>query len=95
LSFDGLWYGRYDGELRGTINGNTLTWGNGADSGVTYDSGNIHLGPFVGQITSEGLINWDDGDIWINYDFQAPTTRNLFQKLHLFHLNLEYNSNIC
>jgi len=75
LSYDGVWHGFYDGELRGTIKGNILTWGNGVDSGLTYESGDIHLGPFVGQISSEDyMIYWNDADIWINYDFQAPTT---------------------
>jgi len=73
VSYDGEWYGYYDGHLRGTIAGIVLTWGNGVQSSLQIDEmGSVYLGPdalgmtYIGMMMEPGLINWNDGDIWIN-----------------------------
>ena len=67
--YDGEWYGKQDGQLRGWITGTMLTWGNNVGQELSYDEqGRIKLAEFTGELNSFCEIDWDDGDVWIRHD---------------------------
>ena len=86
--FDGKWYGRSDGELRGTIKGNVMTWPTGEDTNVSYDGGlDVSLsfdGTLCKGMLIDGGISWDDGDdIWIKGIDSIETIITLYPKINI------------
>ena len=71
-SFDGTWYGQANGELLATIQGNILTWKNGARDELVYGKwGKIatvidHEGKkWSAKLASSGSLQWNDGNVWV------------------------------
>mmetsp|Transcript_84599 Transcript_84599/g.218002 ORF Transcript_84599/g.218002 Transcript_84599/m.218002 type:complete len:267 (+) Transcript_84599:91-891(+) len=74
---EGTWHSRQDGELRGRIDGNRMTWEeDGSETLITIAGERADIvrmsvdgKSYAGVLSEDGrLLKWGDGDVWVRSD---------------------------